>query len=54
MQIKIYQINTERDIGMKGNRRLNNGHSIIAGPFFVVGLTSDDFRSLRHGVLVQK
>ena len=33
-------------IGMKGNRRLDNGHSIIAGPFFVVGLTSDDFRSL--------
>lgn len=25
-------------IGMEGNRRYNNGQSIIAGPFFVVGL----------------
>ena len=32
-------------IGMEGNRRLGNG-TIIAGPFFVVGLTEDDFRSL--------
>lgn len=30
--------------GMDGNRRF--GSSIIAGPFFVVGLTEDDFRSL--------
>jgi hypothetical protein len=33
-------------IGMEGNRRLGDGSSIIAGPFFVVGLTEDDFRSL--------
>lgn len=33
-------------IGMEGNRRLDDGTSIIAGPFFAVGLTEDDFRSL--------
>ena len=33
-------------IGMYGNRRYNDGKSIIAGPFFVVGLRGDDFRSL--------
>lgn len=33
-------------IGMEGNRRFGNGSSIIAGPFFVVGLTEDDFRGL--------
>lgn len=33
-------------IGMEGNRRIGDGSSIIAGPFFVVGLTADDFRSL--------
>lgn len=32
-------------IGMPGNRRLDNG-SIIAGPFYLVGDTGDDFRSL--------
>ena len=32
-------------IGLEGNRRLDNG-SIIAGPFFVVGVQGDDFRSL--------
>ena len=32
-------------IGMEGNRRIGE-NSIIAGPFFVVGLTEDDFRSL--------
>ena len=31
-------------IGMEGNRRI--GSSIIAGPFFVCGLTEDDFRGL--------
>ena len=31
---------------MEGNRRFGNGSSIIAGPFFVVGLTEDDFRGL--------
>lgn len=33
-------------IGMEGNRRYNGGKNIITGPFFVVGLTDDDFRSL--------
>ena len=33
-------------IGMDGNRYLDDGHSIIAGPFFVCGLTEDDFRGL--------
>lgn len=32
--------------GMPGNRRFGDGTSIIAGPFFVCGLTEDDFRSL--------
>ena len=32
--------------GMEGNRRLNNGRTVIAGPFFVCGLTEDDFRGL--------
>ena len=31
--------------GMEGNRILENG-SVIAGPFFVVGDTGEDFRSL--------
>lgn len=33
-------------IGMDGNRRLDNGVTIIAGPFFVCGETLDDFRGL--------
>ena len=33
-------------IGMEGNRYLDDGRSIIAGPFFVCGLTEDDFRGL--------
>ena len=33
-------------IGMEGNRRFNDGKSVIAGPFFVVGLQGDGFRSL--------
>lgn len=32
--------------GMDGNRRLDNGTSIIAGPFFIVGEGDEDFRSL--------
>lgn len=32
--------------GLEGNRRFGDGSSIIAGPFFVVGLTEDDFRGL--------
>ena len=31
---------------MEGNRIVNLGNTIIAGPFFVCGLTEDDFRSL--------
>lgn len=33
-------------IGMEGNRRISDGSSIIAGPFFVCGTTGDDFRGL--------
>ena len=33
-------------IGMEGNRRIGDGTSIIAGPFFICGLTADDFRGL--------
>ena len=33
-------------IGMKGNRHLDNGTSIIAGPFFIIGDEGEDFRSL--------
>ena len=32
-------------LGMEGNRRLDTG-SIIAGPFFVIGDASENFRSL--------
>lgn len=32
-------------LGMEGNRRLESG-SILAGPFFVVGIQGDAFRSL--------
>lgn len=39
-------------IGMEGNRRLGNG-TIIAGPFFVVGLTEDDFRALTDEEVVK-
>lgn len=33
-------------IGMEGNRIVNHGDTIIAGPFFVCGITEDDFRGL--------
>ena len=33
-------------IGMEGNRHIGNGSAVMAGPFFVCGLTEDDFRSL--------
>ena len=33
-------------LGMQGNRRIGDGSSIIAGPFFVCGDTGEDFRSL--------
>ncbi len=32
--------------GMEGNRRIGDGGTVIAGPFFVCGLTEDDFRGL--------
>ena len=32
-------------LGMEGNRRLESG-SILAGPFFVVGVQGENFRSL--------
>lgn len=35
-------------IGMEGNRHYGNG-GVIAGSFFVIGLTEDDFRSLTNG-----
>lgn len=40
-------------IGMDGNRYLNDGHSIIAGPFFVCGTTEDDFRGLTDEEVVK-
>lgn len=33
-------------MGMAGNRRIGDGSSIIAGPFFICGITEDAFRSL--------
>lgn len=33
-------------LGMDGNRYLNDGKSILAGPFFVVGDDGEDYRSL--------
>ena len=33
-------------MGMPGNRRFGDGSTIVAGPFFVVGIAGDDFRSL--------
>ena len=33
-------------LGMDGNRRIHDGKSILAGPFFVVGDDGEDYRSL--------
>ncbi len=33
-------------LGLEGNRRIRDGNSIIAGPFFIVGDGGEDFRSL--------
>lgn len=33
-------------LGMEGNRRIHDGKSILAGPFFVVGDDGEDYRSL--------
>ena len=38
---------------MEGNRYLDDGQSIIAGPFFVCGLTADDFRGLTDEEVVK-
>lgn len=40
-------------IGMDGNRHFGDGASIIAGPFFVCGLTEDDFRGLTDEEVVK-
>ena len=40
-------------IGMEGNRYFDDGQSIIAGPFFVCGLTEDDFRGLTDEEVVK-
>ena len=40
-------------IGMEGNRRIGNGSSIIAGPFFVCGTTEDSFRGLTDEEVVK-
>ena len=40
-------------IGMEGNRHFDDGHSIIAGPFFVCGLTENDFRGLTDEEVVK-
>lgn len=40
-------------IGMDGNRHIGDGTSIIAGPFFVCGLTEDDFRGLTDEEVVK-
>lgn len=40
-------------IGMPGNRRFGDGSTIVAGPFFVVGITDDDFRSLTDEEVVK-
>lgn len=31
---------------MEGNRTIHDGNTILAGPFFICGLTEDDFRGL--------
>lgn len=33
-------------LGMEGNRRIHDGKSILAGPFFVVGDDGEEYRSL--------
>ncbi len=40
-------------IGMEGNRRIGDGTSIIAGPFFVCGLGDEDFRGLTDEEVVK-
>lgn len=40
-------------IGMEGNRRIGDGSSIIAGPFFVVGTIDDSFRGLTDEEVVK-
>ncbi len=40
-------------IGLEGNRRIGDGSSIIAGPFFICGLTNDGFRGLTDEEVVK-
>lgn len=40
-------------IGLEGNRRINDGMSIIAGTFFVVGDDGENFRSLTESEVVK-
>lgn len=40
-------------IGMEGNRRIGDGSSIIAGPFFVCGVADSDFRGLTDEEVVK-
>ena len=40
-------------IGMSGNRRIGDGTSIIAGPFFVCGIDGENFRSLSEEEVVK-
>lgn len=40
-------------LGMDGNRKVHNGQTVIAGPFFVAGDTGDDFRSLTDEEVVK-
>lgn len=40
-------------MGMQGNRRIGDGSSIIAGPFFVCGLSAENFRSLTDEEVVK-
>lgn len=35
-------------LGMEGNRRIHDGKSILAGPFFVVGDDGEEYRSLNE------
>ena len=43
----ILVVNEESKLlGMEGNRRIHDGKSILAGPFFVVGDDGEEYRSL--------
>ena len=40
-------------MGMEGNRRIRDGSTIIAGPFFIVGDDGENFRSLTESEAVE-